>query len=138
MQVINGGLMMSKHKIVNPDTRKESLRFGKCTFERGAYVTVVATRKEVEYVNYDVAIVDKITGVIVEINNETVVIKTIAESSNEATLYIPVERISKIYTLHVPYSTSKFVNWMRKKVANHNNKKMLKHTRKTLYELHKY
>ena len=129
---------MNKHKATKPNTREERLRFGKCTFRKGAYVTVVATRKEVEYAYYDVAIVDKITGAIIEIDNRTVVIKTISEPSNETTLYIPVESIKEIYTLHVPYSKSKLVNWVRKKVANHNNKKMLKHTRKTLYELHKY
>ena len=129
---------MNKHKVTKPNTRKERLRFGKCTFGKGAYVTVVTTRKEVEYAYYDVAIVDKITGAIIEIDNGTVVIKTINEPLNETTLYIPVESIKEIYTLHVPYSKSKLVNWVRKKVANHNNKKMLKHTRKTLYELHKY
>lgn len=129
---------MNKHKITKPNTREERLKFGKCTFRKGAYVTVVTTRKEVEYAYYDVAIVDKITGAIIEIDNGTVVIKTINEPLNETTLYIPVKSIKEIYTLHVPYSKSKLVNWVRKKVANHNNKKMLKHTRKTLYELHKY
>lgn len=122
-----------------PNTNKQTLKFGGCVFKRGAYVKVIALRKSVHYLTYGVEIVDIFTGTLYAVHDDTIeVLCEIDNPVNEHKYTVPIEDIKEVYTLHVPYSLSKFVSWVRRKVANHYNKKMLKHTRKTLYELHKY
>lgn len=130
---------MNRNKLLKPNTRTQSLKFGGCTFREGAYIKVTALRKGVNYTHYGVEIIDVITCVLKEVHRDYIVVDNISEDPAKTVPFIiTTENIKEVYTIHVPYTSSKFVNWVRKKVANKYNRKMLKHTRKTLYELHKY
>lgn len=128
---------------MNVEMSKPNFKFGGCTFRLDAYIKVVFLRADLGYKNIDTQLINSVTGILLGCDDESITIyvpTTTLNGRRKTTMpvSVPIKDIMEVYTLHVPYAKSAFVSWVRKKVANHYNKKMLKHTRKTLYKLHKY
>lgn len=109
-------------------------KFGGVKFRKGAYVKIICTRLG-DADRHNVARYEQFAGVITNIGTDYIEMRDIHYLHR--IVNIRKQHVCEVYTLYA-YTPNYLLRCIRRLVANHNNKKMLKHVCKNKYALHKY